>query len=181
MLQLIIPITPEGWDEEKEMFVEAQTVVLDLEHSLSSISKWESKWCKSFIATKELTVEETIDYMKCMTLTKDVDPKIWSFITNNHIYQVTDYISAPMTATTVKEDKSAKKSNEIITAELIYYWMIASNIPFECDKWHLNKLLMLIRVCSAKNAPSKKMSRKEQFAQQRALNAARRKKHNSRG
>jgi len=182
MLQLIIPIAPEGWDEANEMFIEAQSVTLDLEHSLSSISKWESKWCKSFLAAKELTVEETKDYIKCMTLTPDVDPVVWSHITQDHINQVTNYIAAPMTATTVKEDKSTKKnSGEIVTAELIYYWMIASNIPFECDKWHLNKLIMLIRVCSAKNAPSKKMSRKEQFAQQRALNAARRKKHNSRG
>lgn len=181
MLQLKIAIGPEGWDEENEMFVEAESVTLDLEHSLSSISKWESKWCKSFLASKELTVEETIDYIKCMTLNPYVDSSIWSYITNEHINKVTEYISSPMTATTVREDKSAKKNNEIVTAELIYYWMIASNIPFECDKWHLNKLLMLIRVCSVKNGPSKKMSRKEQFAQQRALNAARRKKHNSRG
>lgn len=181
MLQLNIPIAPEGWDEKKEMFVEAQTASVNLEHSLSSVSKWESKWNKSFLASKELSTEETIDYMKCMSLDEDVDPIVWTRINNDHVDQVMNYISAPMTATTIREEKSAKKNSEIITAELIYYWMVASNIPFECDKWHLNKLLMLIRVCSAKSAPPTKMSKKAQFEQQRALNAARRKKHNSKG
>lgn len=181
MLQLVIPISQEGWDEKQEMFIEAKTVTLELEHSLASISKWESKWCKSFLATKGLTVEETIDYIKCMTLTPNVDPYVYNLITNKHMDEVEKYISAPMTATTIRENKAAKKSSEIITAELIYYWMIASNIPFECENWHLNKLLMLIRVCSVKNGPQQKMSKKEQAAQQRALNAARRQKHNSRG
>lgn len=181
MLQLIIPISQEGWDYENEVFVDPECITLDLEHSLSSISKWESKWKKSFLACKELTVEETLDYIRCMCLSDDVPENVWSLITNEHIDKVYDYISDPMTATTIRDNPSGKKSSEIVTAELIYYWMVASNVPFECDKWHLNKLLMLIRVCGVKNAPPKKMNRKAQLQQQAALNAARRQKHNSRG
>jgi hypothetical protein len=163
----------EQWDEVKEEFVTIKEQALALEHSLVSISKWESKWHKSFISTKTKTTEESIDYIRCMTLTQNVDPRVYNFLTDEHMRQVSEYIDAPMTATTFsKSDKPP--SREIITAELIYYWMIALNIPFECQKWHLNKLFTLINVCNIKNAPPKKMSRREAINRTRSINAARR-------
>ena len=181
MLQLTIATTPEMWDNENEIFIKPKTQTVELEHSLVSISKWESKWHKPFLTKQEKSAEETLDYLRCMTLTPDVDPDIWSHITNDHVDQVYNYINDAMTATTVKDIPGAKKSNELVTAELIYHWMITANVPLDRETWHLNKLLTLIKVCAVKSQPPKKMSRKEQFAQQRALNAARRKQHNSRG
>jgi hypothetical protein len=181
MLRLEIELGPEGWDPEKEEFVEAECQALELEHSLVSLSKWESKWCKAFFSKQEKSVEETIDYIKCMTLTENVDPKVYSLINNSHINKVNDYISAKMTATVFYEDPNNKGSRELVTAELIYYWMIALNIPFECQTWHLNRLLTLIRVCNIKNSPPKKMSKRATAAQYAELNAARRQQLNTRG
>lgn len=181
MLPLTIEMIPEGWDEEKEEFVEPKTRTLQLEHSLVSLSKWESKWHKPFLAQKDLTVEETLDYIKCMTLTKDVPPEVYAHLTNEHVKKVWEYISDPMTATTFREDGSGKKNREIITAEIIYYWMVAFGIPFECQKWHLNRLMTLIRVCNIKNQPEKKRSKSEIMRSNTALNAARRKQLHSRG
>lgn len=182
MLQITIPLSPEGWDEEKQEFVEPRTKVLQLEHSLVSLSKWESKWCKPFFSKKEKTEEETIDYIKCMTITQNVDPEVYDHLTPSIIKQIEEYIEAPMTATYFSDDKSrGRGANEQITAELVYYWMIALNIPFECQKWHINRLLTLIRVCNIKNQPPKKMSRREIMSRNAALNAARRKQLNTKG
>ena len=181
MLQLTIAISPEMWDNDREVFIKPKTQIVELEHSLVSISKWESKWHKPFLTKQEKSSEETLDYLRCMTITPNVDPEIWSHITNDHVEQVHAYINDTMTATTVKDIPGSKKSNEIVTAELIYHWMISANVPLDRETWHLNKLLTLIKVCAVKSQPPKKMSRKEQFAQQRAINAARRKKYNSRG
>ena len=181
MLQIAIPIAPEKWDEKKREFVEAKVQVLQLEHSLISLSKWESKWCKPFLSSEDKTVEETLDYIKFMTLTPNVKPEVYLNITQANLKEISDYIEAPMTATTFTDGKNAKGKREVITAELIYYWMIALNIPFECQKWHLNKLLTLIRVCNIKNSPPKKMSKKETNSHYEALNAARRKQLNSKG
>lgn len=181
MLQLKIALGPEEWDEEKEEFVTPKYKVLQLEHSLVSLQKWESKWCKPFLHTKELTYEETLDYIKCMTMTQHVDPDIYNYLNDSHIKQIRDYIAAPMTATTFSEDKNGKNNREIITAEIIYYWMVALQIPENYRKWHLNQLLTLIRVCNIKNAPPKKQSKSDIMRQNAALNAARRKKLNSRG
>ena len=181
MLRIIVQLSPEGWDEEKQEFVEPKTQVLDLEHSLVSISKWESKWHKSFIHTKELSYEETIDYVKHMTLTKNVKPEVYDCLSESDYVQIRNYIDNPMTATTFVEDKTAKNNREIVTAELIYYWMIALNIPFECQKWHLNRLLALIRVCNIKNQPPKKMSRQATLNQYAQLNAARKAQMNTKG
>ena len=181
MLQLSIPLSPEGWDPEKEEFIEPKTVTLQLEHSLVSISKWESTWNTPFLAKKSLTVDEIIDYVKCMTITQNVDPDVYRYLTNDNIEQVKNYIEAPMTATTFPEEKNSSRNKEIITSEVIYYWMIALNIPFECREWHLNQLLTLIRVCNVKNAPPKKMSKQEIMSRNAALNAARRKQLNSKG
>lgn len=181
MLRLKIPLGPEEWDEKKEEFVEPKYKILELEHSLVSLQKWESKWCKPFLHTTDLTYEETLDYIKCMTKTQNVDPDIYNLLTESHIKQIRDYISAPMTATTFSEDKSGKKNREIITAEIIYYWMVALQIPESYRKWHLNQLLTLIRVCNIKNEPPKKANKSDILRQNAALNAARRKKLNTKG
>lgn len=181
MLQITVTIEPEQYDEKREEFVPAKTQTLQLEHSLVSISKWESKWCKSFLSGGEKTIEETLDYIKCMTLTQNVKPEVYDKLTDIEIKQVNDYIEAPMTATYFNEPNQGKGGREIITSELIYYWMIALNIPFECKKWHLNRLLTLIRVCNIKNSPPKKMSKSEIMSRNAALNAARRKQYNTKG
>ena len=181
MLQIKIPLSVEGWDEEKEEFVEAKYQILNLEHSLISLSKWESKWCKPFLSKNDKTTEETIDYIKFMTITPNVNPEVYDHLTMSNIEQINKYIEAPMTATTFSDDKQSKGSREIITSELIYYWMIALQIPFECQKWHLNRLLTLIRVCNIKNAPPKKMSKRDVMSRNAALNAARRKQMNTKG
>jgi len=180
MLQITIPAV-ELWDERKQEFVTTKEQTLQLEHSLVSLSKWESKWCKPFLTKQEKTFEETLDYIKCMTITQNVDPEVYNYLTNENIEEINKYIEAPMTATYFSDDKTAKPSREQITAELIYYWMIALNIPFECQKWHLNRLLTLIKVCNIKNQPPKKRSRQEIMSRNAALNAARRKQLNTKG
>lgn len=181
MLQIAVPLSPEGWDEKKREFVEPKVQILQLEHSLVSLSKWESKWCRPFLSKPPATHEETLDYIKFMTLTKNVNPEVYEHITRANIQAINDYIDAPMTATTFSKDDNGKRNREIITAELLYYWMIAANIPFECQKWHLNRLITLIRVCSIKNAPSKKRGKRETANRYAAMNAARRKQFNSKG
>ena len=180
MLEITIPAM-EAWDERTEKFVYTKEVTLRLEHSLVSLSKWESKWKKPFLTKHTKTLEETIDYVKCMTLTQNVDPMVYHFLSDSNIKQINDYIESPMTATTFPQEKSGKSNGEQTTAELIYYWMIALNIPFECQKWHLNRLLTLIKVCSIKNQPPKKMSKNDIRSRNAALNAARRKKLNTKG
>ena len=181
MLTIEVPISPEGWDEVKQEFVEPRVQTLQLEHSLVSLSKWESKWKKSFISNKNVTNEEMFDYIKCMTLTKNVSPDVYDHLTQANIESVREYIEDPMTATTFSKENNTSRNKEVITSELIYYWMIASNIPFECQKWHLNRLITLIRVCGIKNAPPKKRNKRDIMSQNAALNAARRQQMNTRG
>ena len=181
MLQLVIPLGPEIFDDEKQEFISPETKTLQLEHSLLSPSKWESKWCKPFFSKEEKTPEETIDYIKCMTITQNVKDEIYYYLTRDNIVQINKYIEAPMTATTFSKNRKGGGSKEIITSELIYCWMIQLNIPSEYQKWHLNRLLTLIQVCNVKNEPPKKMSDKEIMSRNRALNAARKKKLNTRG
>ncbi len=179
MLEITIP-RQSLWDEVNEEFIEFEAQTIRLEHSLVSLSKWESKWKKPFLSKQDKTREEITDYIRCMTTTQNVDPKVYNFIDPFNMKKINDYIEAPMTATTFSnQDKST--SREIITSELIYYWMISLNIPFECQKWHLNRLLTLIKVCSIKNQPPKKMSKKDVMSRNAALNAQRRKQLNSKG
>ena len=181
MLQITIP-SAELWDERAEKFIYTKEKPLQLEHSLVSLSKWESKWNKSFLSNKEKTTEEIIDYIRCMTITQNVDPEIYNRLTNKTVQEIYDYINAPMTATVFSDrGRRGGSSREAVTSELIYYWMISLNIPFECQKWHLNRLLTLIRVCDVKNAPAKNMSKRSIMSQNAALNAARRKQHNTKG
>ena len=180
MLRITIPEI-EQYNEETEEFIISKAQVLQLEHSLVSLSKWESKWCKPFLTKKEKTVEESIDYVRCMTLTQNVDPEVYTRITPDIVDRVAKYIEAPMTATTFSSKSNQPTSHEVVTAELIYYWMVAYNIPFECQKWHLNKLMTLINVCSIKNEPPKKMGKKALMNRNTALNAARRQSLNTKG
>ena len=179
MLKITIPAI-EQYDESTNTFLHSKEQSLQLEHSLVSLSKWESKWRKPFLTKNEKTVEETIDYIRCMTITQNVDDSIYNLITNENIKQVREYIEADMTATTFSNEKKAT-NREIITAEIIYYWMIALNVPFECQKWHLNRLLTLINVCNLKNTPPKKMSKKEIASRNASLNAARKQSLRSKG
>lgn len=180
MLQITIPAS-ESWDESKEEFVAtAKEQTLQLEHSLVSLSKWESKWCKPFLGKDEKTIEETIDYIRCMTITQNINPEVYNRLTPSNIDAINKYIYAPMTAT-VFYDNSRSGTKETITSELIYYWMIALNIPMECQKWHLNRLLTLIRVCNIKNTPPKKMSKREIMNRYANLNKSRRNKLNTKG
>ena len=179
VLTITIPEV-EVFDPQKEEFVTVKKQTLSLEHSLVSLSKWESKWNKPFLSTDDKSPEEILDYIRCMTLTQNVDPSVYGRLTKENIEAINKYIDSPMTATKFStENKTSKK--EIITAEIIYYWMIASNVPFECQKWHLNRLLTLLRVCSIKNAPPKKMSKRKTMTNNAALNAARRQALGTRG
>lgn len=180
MLRITIP-EMEYYDEATQTFITTKQQSLSLEHSLVSIAKWESKWEKPFLSKDRKTVEETIDYIRCMTLTQNVDPNVYMAINDDIVQQVSKYIDAPMTATWFNEDNKRSGSREVITNEVIYYWMIALNIPSEYQKWHLNRLLTLIKVCNAKNNPPKKMSKKDVLAQNRRLNAARKKSLNTKG
>ena len=193
MLKLTIPARPaepdrEYYDEIAEEFVTipgkpaTKECILQLEHSLVSLAKWESKWCKPFLSNKNLTEEETIDYIRCMTITQNVQPEVYENLTEDNIREVSAYIDAPMTATTFSDNGSGKGgSREIITAELIYYWMIALTIPPEYQKWHLNRLLTLVRVCNIKNTPPKKMGKRALMSRNASLNAARRQQLNTTG
>lgn len=191
MLEITIPST-EMWDESRQEFVTiGKPVTLQLEHSLVSISKWESKWHIPFIVQNKQeemkfpkTTEMMYDYVRCMTLNKGIDPKVYYAIPSSEMQKVNEYINNSMTATTFKDikKKQAKRSSEYITSELIYYWMVSLEIPFECQKWHLNRLLALIRICNEKNDSSaNKMSKKDILKNQAALNAARKAKYHTHG
>lgn len=180
MLQLTIP-SVERFDERTNEFVYIKGQTIQLEHSLVSLSKWESKWHVPFLSNEDKTYEQTLDYIRCMTITQNVSPTVYDGLTNDLVRKVTDYINDSMTATWFAEEHKKAGQGEVVTAELIYYWMIALNIPMECQKWHLNRLITLIRVCSIKQEPAKKMNKKDLMARNRALNAARRSKLNSKG
>lgn len=180
MLQITVPGV-ELYDEKNNEFLYLKERTLQLEHSLVSLSKWESKWCKPFISKNNKTDEEVKDYVRCMTITQNVEPDVYNRLTRQNYDEIEAYINAPMTATTFKEGRLGKKSGGVVTNEIIYYWMVSLNIPMDREKWHLNRLLTLIRVCNEKNAPSKKMSKSEIMKQNAAMNAARRQKLNSKG
>lgn len=181
MLQIIVPDT-ELFNEADNTIMPVKGDVLQLEHSLISISKWESKWHKPFLTKGCKTDEEVLDYIKCMTLNRNVDPDIYARLSNENLRQVKAYIDNPMTATTIPKDSNTKTNRETITSELIYYWMIALNIPPEYQKWHLNRLITLIDVCSFKNSPKKRRGpRRDMLAERARLNAERKQRLNTKG
>lgn len=174
MLTIEVP-EKEFWNPEIEMFITSKPTKITLEHSLISISKWERKWHKPFLHTENKTSEELIDYIKCMTITPNVDDLVYMCLSEENILSIKKYMDDPMTATWFSE-KNKGKTREVITSEVIYYWMIKQQIPVKFEKWHLNSLLTLIRVCGEMNKPKEKMSQRELINRHRAINATRRRR-----
>lgn len=179
MLEITIPGL-EFYDENTNEFIYYADATVRLEHSLVSVSKWESKWCKPFLDGRDKTSEEIFDYILCMVLDEEITEDVISRLTQENFNKINEYIGHPMTATTFANEQK-KGGREIITSEVIYYWMVSFNIPFECQYWHLNRLLTLIKVCNIKNNPPKKMSKQEVLSRNKALNEARRRELNTRG
>lgn len=180
MLILKIP-EQEYFDQEKSEFVTCKACTLKLEHSLVSISKWESKWKKPFLTTENKSVAEFMDYIRCMTINQDVPEEVYSLMDHDNVRKIQEYIMDPATATTVTDRrKGSNRKPETPTSELIYYWMVSNGIPFECEKWRLNRLITLIRICNAKGNPQQ-MSKAEIFAMNNALNNSRRAASGSKG
>lgn len=181
MLHIKVPAR-EFYDESIGEFVYVDEQTLVMEHSLISISKWEAKWKKPYLSNDQKTKEELFDYLKCMTVKPSkVDPMVYRALSKENLKDIYDYIQDPMTATTINEPKQSGRK-EVLTSEVIYYYMIAQNIPIELEKWHINRLITLIKVCAIKNNPNqKKMSRSAIAKQNRALNAARKAKYRTKG
>ena len=180
MLRIETPET-ELWDEYNQRFILVKKQTLFLEHSLISLSRWESNWEKPFLKRNDKkTLVETIDYVRCMTINNNVDPNVYRVLTADNINAINAYVNAKKTATIVYEDKH-RSTGETVTSELIYYWMVSLGIPFECQKWHLNRLLTLIRVCNVKNSPGKKMGRNALLNRYASLNKKRREAMHSNG
>lgn len=165
MLILEVPAL-EGLDEKTRQFVNTKECTLHLEHSLIAVSKWESKWHKIFLDGESKPENEMRDYLRCMCLDKDVDQNIWQLMPNNKIYEVFAYIEDPMTGTRIRDDSNAEPSRELMSSELMYYYMFSNSIPKECEKWHLNRLLTLLKVFGAKN----KVGDKPKTSQSQLLN-----------
>lgn len=176
MLEIDV-VTEESFDETTQKFGTSRSFKVRLEHSLFSVSKWESLWEEVFLGKKEKTQEQTLSYIELMILDDNTPPEVFHKLVENHLKEVNDYVGAKMTATTIPNDPNAQPSRDVITSELVYYWMISMNIPMECQHWHLNRLFMLMRVISLKNSPKKKMSAKER----QQLNRTRQQQYNTRG
>jgi hypothetical protein len=180
MLTIIVELQ-EAFNEHSQEFVSSKVYPLDLEHSLVSLAKWESKWEKPFLSETPKTAEETLWYITAMTLTPDVPDEIYHMLSNDNLHAVNDYINAKMTATWFAKKPNKSSSREVITAELVYFWLITLDIPFECQHWHLNRLLTLVQVCNEKNKKPNAVGPKEAAARRGSLNAERKAKSNSQG
>ena len=180
MLRIII-LGDEFFDEAKEEFITVGDVVLDFEHSLVSLSKWESEYQKPFLAPGEKTSDEIIGYIRAMLLNPISDYTVFNRFTQAHLDRINEYIESKESATSFGMMPESNARGEVITSELIYYWLVAFNIPFECENWHLNRLFSLIRICNVKNSKPKKMSRHEIAQRNRELNAKRRAEMNTAG
>ncbi len=181
MFRLIIE-PEEMFDERNKVFVPAgEVVVINLEHSLVSLSKWESKYQKPFLTAQKKTAEEIFEYFKVMIVDEDIDPELLHKCTQKNFEDIQRYIDSSQTATTFSMMPKGKPSTEIITSELIYYWMVAFTIPWEAQYWHLSRLLTLIQVCDRKNSKPKPMSKAEMARQRAELNAKRRAELGTRG
>jgi len=182
--ELVLEI-PDGdlFDNDKLEFIPVKGCSLRLKHSLYAISEWESKWKVPFLEEKPpKTPEQMLDYVKMMTLNKNVDPNVYLLLTTEDWEKIRAYIEDPMTATWFNDKDKSRAKKKVVTSELIYYWMVAQNIPIDiCEKWHLNRLLTLIRVCSIESQPPKKMGKSSIMNQNRMLNEARKAKYHTRG
>lgn len=181
----MLKITVKGgeiFNEETFEVSYTKDTVLQLEHSLISLAKWESKWHKPYLEDMDKrTAEEYLDYIRCMTITQNVDPSVYTRLSYDNLMEIKNYMDDTMTASWFNDKQTPKSKQKAVTAELIYYWMISLQIPFECEKWHLNRLLTLIRVCNIENSPKKKMRKGDIYKQNRALNEARRKSMHTSG
>ena len=181
MLEIIVP-GREDWDERTNEFVYEKPTLLRLEHSLLSLSKWESKWHKPWLDTrKPKTREEMLDYIRCMTVTQGVDPKVYTRLTRQNMADIKTYMEDPMSATWFNDKKKGRGRGRVQTAELFYCAMASYGIPFSCEKCNLNRLLTLLRVCGEENSPKQKMTKREEMMQRDALNNARRAKYHTKG
>jgi hypothetical protein len=171
----------ESFNDDTQMWEVSESVALDLEHSLASVSKWEQSFEKPFLGSADKTPEETVAYIMLMAVDPKTPPELFARLSKENFEEINQYINAKMTATWFREDKNQRPSREVITAEIIYHWMIHFNVWLEAEHWHLNKLLTLLRVCEQKNAPSKKMSKRDQIAQRQKLNAERMAKYGTNG
>lgn len=185
MLTITVPGS-EFFNDATQEFITTKDTVLQLEHSLISLSKWECKWNKALLSKRPKTSEETIDYIRCMTINSNVDPFVYASLTKKNLSDIHDYMDAPMTAVYFSEKEQKSFNRDTPTAELIYYWMISLGIPFECQKWHLNRLLALIRVCDIKNEATSKgnkntRTKPSQYKDRRALNESRLRKYGTKG
>jgi hypothetical protein len=179
MLQITIP-GADAFDEEKNEFVTSEAVVLELEHSLFSLSKWEQKWKKAFLGFEEKTREQTLDYVRMMILGALPSEEAFSRLSAENLADILAYIDEKMTATVINQGRGGG-FHRTVTAEIIYYWMITQGIWLECEHWHLSRLLALIQVCGIENSPKKKTSTKQSSAEQRALNDMRRRQYGTTG
>lgn len=180
MLKIEIP-DREIWNSKTNTFSMIKGASICLEHSLVSISKWESKYHKPFISKDQKTREEIVYYIKCMTITQNVKDEVYSILTNQNMEEITKYIEDPMTATKIEKTNQSKANSQFLTSELIYYYMVAYQIPFECQRWNLNRLFVLINICNEKNKNPKKYSKKDILSRNAALNKARREKLGTKG
>jgi len=178
---LKLSLIEEYYDETTEEFVVSTNAVIELEHSLLSMSKWESKYCKPFLSDEEKTNDEVFDYILMMLVDEKAPGDFLDNLNGDHVRQINEYIESPQSATTFGSMPERKGRGETITSELIYYWMATFSIPFECEKWHLNRLFALIRICNIKNSPPTKVSAHEQARRNRELNEARKAKYGTRG
>lgn len=194
MFEITIP-GEELWDARRAEFTSTKAVTLRLEYSLVSLSKWESKWHIPFFDdSMEKTPEQMQDFVRCMTVTQGVDPTVYARLTVENLNAIYRYMEDPMTATWFAgegrpgekyQNGTAKRrarrrppgTGKVLTSEVLYSRMFQAGVSIECERWHLNRLMTLIRVCQEEQAPPRKMSRKDALRQRRELNAARMKKY----
>lgn len=175
MLNITIP-AQQLWDSVKEEFIYTKETKLQLEHSLVSITKWEEKHHKTFLKDDPpKTRDETIDYIRCMTITQNINPDAYNYLTPDNMRSIEEYIKDPMTSLVFPKENRVSSNRDVLSHETLYYYMFKLGIPMECQKWHINALIALIKVFDIKDAPKKKSSTSDAYAEHRAAHAARRK------
>ena len=180
MLTITIPPS-ELFDEARSEFLTTPGATIVAEHSLLALSKWESKFKRPLLASPEFSLEDLKSYFECMCFTPDVPSEVFQNANSATLSRVSEYLMDPHTATTVPRSKGSTLDRETVTSELIYYWMVALNIPFETETWNLNRLITLIEVCNHKSQKPKKTSRAELYSRNRELNRQRRAKYSTKG